>query len=320
MPVEKKTMSGWIIMKRAIPVLSLLSSYAAAICVDFDNWEDTDGWTCTDYAPYCDGTEDWDYDTYEPIIMYIDAQGNSPVEACCICGGGWEDNKDKTPPPTTDSGAFKALKEQMRLAPTSGVRTEILIDQSFDWKEALTVKDGQWIALVGTGQTAPVLDARSQNRHVAVESGGRFEASFLVFSNGKASKAGSIHNKGIITSLIDCAFQGNVAERDGGAILTAAKGTLISIKRCSFLDNTCKGEGCSGAALYFLESNAGVEISNSTFARNKAHVSDSYGGAISVQRVAGFGFQISNCNFIENLAVNGAAIYMDGNQKYGMSG
>jgi hypothetical protein len=64
-------------------------------CADHPkNWRSSEGDSCCMYQwnSYCtpDGKEgpSWDHAAWGPISDYADPQGNSALDACCVCGGG----------------------------------------------------------------------------------------------------------------------------------------------------------------------------------------------------------------------------------------
>ena len=55
-------------------------------CVDDNDFKDSYGWSCVEYAPYCRGESQWVWGDIENYIDY--GTGDSPVDACCACKNG----------------------------------------------------------------------------------------------------------------------------------------------------------------------------------------------------------------------------------------
>ncbi len=105
------------------------------------------------------------------------------------------------------------------------------------------------------------------------------------YDNKLNSHGGALRiNSGVRINLINCIFEGNTSEQDGGAICAYRKGKL-NLEKCTFNKN----HGISGGALY---SESDVELDGCILSKNSANS----GGAFYNRKNA----IISNCTFSEN--------------------
>ena len=151
------------------------------------------------------------------------------------------------------------------------------------------------------------------------------------FVSNHADFGGAIFSDtGRVLEITGCKFENNVATRSGGAIRS---GTGCSIKNCNFIKNSAK----EGGAIQLCSINSNADLSNCVFTSNSATVG---GGAIysnmdeleiysctfSSNTCKGNGgaicnelsaLTVKNSKFDGNKAVNGGAIYFDGDAKSG---
>ena len=164
----------------------------------------------------------------------------------------------------------------------------------------------------------------------AIENYGSITLTRCVFKENNNSQHGGspIDNYGSIT-LIDCSFIDNIAShagaifnREGGSVnldhcnfvknraISGSGGAItnlgtIILSNCNFTENNADS---FGGAINNYGDYATLNINNCNFSYNDAYDS---GGAICIR---GGSFNISGCNFIENLATvgSGGAIYNNG--------
>ena len=137
---------------------------------------------------------------------------------------------------------------------------------------------------------------------------GRLAATNCDFTDNGALKGGAIYTLFTLSdvSLESCALTFNVAESDGGALLS---NTLTVVTGCTFLDNLAAG---SGGALYMTGVVGGI-FSQCTFQNNAA--TEGGAGTLFTANSAGTGF--TNCSFTTNVGLNlGGALHA----KQGQSG
>jgi len=145
--------------------------------------------------------------------------------------------------------------------------------------------DGAGITLDGNG--GPILALP----------GGTIFLNGLVFENGSATNGGAISISGAAVHITGCAFSGNSATDDGGAIDATGSSDVI-ISGSSFQDNTA---GDSGGAIY-ESSNEQLVVSGSSFSANSATLGS--GGAIYSETTT----SIATSTFALNNAAEGGAV------------
>ena len=123
------------------------------------------------------------------------------------------------------------------------------------------------------------------------------------FNDNKATEGGGAVFFGDSGTVINCNFTDNHvngSDACSGALYIAGEGT---VSNCNFIDNHGNGSHVLGGAI-FIES--GI-VENCNFTDNQATGSDSKGGAVYIGRD---GATVSNCNFNNNTAGNGGAVYI----------
>ena len=218
-------------------------------CTDWPKWKDVYGYKCKDHKHRgeCGGKrgtyEDGSY--YYPMNFYSDKNGNSPMDACCICGGGVVGGVTNAPTASpTANPDFLAIENQIRNAPENGTMVTIEVSiKMVMWSREIVIKRGQYIHIVGKHPAAnvtPVLDAEANGRHFFVEEGATFSAENLVFANGKKGLSserrekdgGAIYSEGLIALLKDCTFRGNSADYGAAIALFDDKSAFKEIVGC----------------------------------------------------------------------------------------
>ena len=172
-------------------------------------------------------------------------------------------------------------------------------------------------------------DIRSLLSPLAISSKGVASIFDCRFENNSGLNGAAIHaSLNSVLNISQCVFKRNRAKSQGGALMFNQTLT-INISGCFFIDNQAEDKG--GAIYYrgktmFLNTTVftnntakggGVDISGSlssvlnvihcVFKRNKVEKYNPFGGAISV--LSGIKVTVSNTEFTNNAAVDGAAIY-----------
>ena len=219
--------------------------HSTSPCEDIPGWN-YNGYLCAEFAKYdqCGGQE---------AANFKDAQGRSPLDACCACGGGQPagTSTTPTPPPTTGKDPdFKAIEDQVLSAPTNGVEVVIYIEKAnIKWENEIKIENGQNVRLVGKipfSDEKPILDGEQKTRHIFVLEGGTFSAENLVFYHGRAYANGDVStgkwrlsfSMGVIPFLRKCTFRENEATSGGGAIMVWQPTSRIDeVSDCTFERN-----------------------------------------------------------------------------------
>ncbi|MBI4719267.1 MAG: right-handed parallel beta-helix repeat-containing protein [Planctomycetes bacterium] len=182
---------------------------------------------------------------------------------------------------------------------------------------------GQWGGGLYIHATLPtsVTDCRFINNQTDGASGGgggvvhEGAATFTRcdFSGNRSRRngGGMYHHGGATPTLVDCVFEGNVA--DDGSATSDSKGggmysqdSTVSLSRCTFRANSVEG-GTVGGGGGFYSINTGGTVSDCLFDSN---LSDYSAGAIYF--AAGETPVVRNCDFVANRAYWGAGIYANG--------
>jgi predicted outer membrane repeat protein len=116
---------------------------------------------------------------------------------------------------------------------------------------------------------------------------------------------GAIYHQDSDASIDNCIFSGNTSDYSGGAIYT--NNASLTITRSTFTGNTALDN--NGGTLYFDGSGYDLSMSDCTFHKNAAYY-DHHGGALYVNNASAI--TATNCQFLENFAENGGAIYNGG--------
>ncbi|MBN1926818.1 MAG: DUF1565 domain-containing protein, partial [Prolixibacteraceae bacterium] len=153
--------------------------------------------------------------------------------------------------------------------------------------------DEQFISQRDTEKNKVIIDGRQRAYHVfSITNSSFIRIDGLTITNGNA-KGRSFQDKygagihilrgGETIRIVNCKFEGNRAEQDGGALYTSV-GAAPLVINCTFSNNSAKKKG--GAASLYCNA------------------------------VNGYQAQFFHCNFENNLAMDdGGAIYFDTNQK-----
>ena len=212
------------------------------VCTDYVGWKDlTDGWTCSDYGPYCmaeksevsNEYEDW-YDSHDSywdpawgeISDYVDENGDSAHDACCVCDGGKHTTLE------TGTMTFSDIKAKIEAVPQNNVEMILNVDNHMAWKSTIIIKKNQHVVIVGVGDEPIMLDGGERFLFSRVEDGGLFHVEEggtlglrnVELVNGYASySGGAIYSKGTISFLIDCTFRSNSAGDAGAPYISMAR-------------------------------------------------------------------------------------------------
>ncbi|MBQ2654221.1 MAG: Ig-like domain repeat protein [Methanobrevibacter sp.] len=162
------------------------------------------------------------------------------------------------------------------------------------------------VTIIGESNTGVILDGNYTSAIFEVDArGANVQLSGLTFINGYSDRssyysgAAAIDVSSVNNFIVDnCIFENN----NGGAV--TADGNNVLIKDSIFINNTNNGWGRDGGAISSGGRNTILNITNCQFINNSA-----YGGAavsISNKRVESY---ISGSTFIENNATIGSAIY-----------
>ena len=156
-----------------------------------------------------------------------------------------------------------------------------------------------------------VFNCSFENNHAYSLGGALFceygaDISYCSFVNngvtGFSSSAGAIY-MGSAKSIENCNFTNNTASSNGGAVYFN-KNSEGNVTNCSFADNKATGDDSKGGAIFFGNSFNPTTVTNCNFTNNSA----SYGGAIRL-----FSGSVTNCNFTGNNATGddgcGGAVY-----------
>jgi len=113
-----------------------------------------------------------------------------------------------------------------------------------------------------------------------------------------------LHASGAAAAMSDCAFSGNDADLDGGAVYYM--GADLELTRCQFVDNT---SGRWGGGVYCFAYLTGIVLIDDCVFEGNGAAED--GGGLVVANHANLGITVSDCEFVGNQAtVTGGAVRM----------
>ena len=218
---------------------------------------------------------------------------------------------------------YTELENAVNNARSTGVDTTIrLLSGSYNNTERITWDtDGMVLTIDGNGQTIN----GHQQQVFYIKNGASMILKNIIITNATSSNGGAIHNYMGTLTVNNSTFNNNQATDEGGAIYNY-DGTL-NITQSTLTNNTAN----FGGAIYnygtltvtdsiFTNNNANnrggaiyndyglLTITNSQFLNNQAF--GGKGGAIYDS--GNILTNITSCNFINNTALNGAAIYAGG--------
>jgi predicted outer membrane repeat protein len=248
---------------------------------------------------------------------------------------------EKHPPRLVLLVALALLLAFSPLAPGYAATTELLVTNTNDsgagsLRQALADVDaGGTITFSGIAFPAEIVLATplAISKNVTIEGPGASELSISggnlcrVFSidgvdvnlsglsvkNGKASEGGAIYVNSGALSATSCDITNNSANERGGAV--RGENAALSFSGCQISNNGTRAYG-SGGAIYLHEGS--LSMTDCEIAVNKISQDgfSNYGGAIYLSSTVGDGnlldASLTRCQFSENLATYGGAIYADG--------
>ncbi len=132
---------------------------------------------------------------------------------------------------------------------------------------------------------------------------------------GAGGKGGAVRSHGSSPAFVQCTFRGNHG-KVGGALAfdLHVPGTDVLVSNCILEDNFASSSGGAIVAedIFDLETPDSVIINNTVFRENRAFggqsADDGRGGAVYVKGTA---FHITNCTFVENIAVLGGGVTIE---------
>ena len=151
------------------------------------------------------------------------------------------------------------------------------------------------------------LSGNAARRGGAVFSTGTLNIEGSTFTGNTAIGGGAISSSNGFLNVSTSTFNGNISSGDGGALVLLQ--TRTSLQSSTFSNNSASNIGSGGAVFFsghFDLSRAGLAITNSTFAGNRAGT----GGAIWN---TGDALQLQNATITDNTAPTGAGVWSEGN-------
>ena len=230
---------------------------------------------------------------------------------------------------TTNADAGNGSLRQAVIAANSGDSIVFASDVNYITLTSGEINITKNLTIVGHSPTNKVtIDADSNSRIFYVDRNLTFDINNLILTKGYANKTAIInkydggailllHNSNL--NATNCDFIENYAKGDideegnGGAIcfsVLTTQAVTLNIANCNFLKNSASR---SGGAIYIyqvpsftLNATNCDFIENTTSGIGSSQVYDGGGGAISLETGT---IIAENCNFIQNYAYKGAAIY-----------
>ncbi|NLI95414.1 MAG: hypothetical protein GX436_01645 [Synergistaceae bacterium] len=228
----------------------------------------------------------------------------SPIEPCHAAATEVVTN-------TNDSGAG-SLRQALADVDAGGTITFSEIGLPAEIVLATPLAISKNVTIEGPGASQLSISGGNHCRVFSIN-GVAVNLSGLSVKNGKAYEGGGIYVNGGALTATSCDITGNHSDTWGGAV----KGEYanLSFTGCRLSDNGVDSFG-RGGAVYLNEGS--LSITDCEIAVNKISQDGSwnYGGAIYLSSTAGDGnlldASLTRCQFSENLARDGGAIYAEG--------